>query len=150
MPKGAHLRKHGLCYHPLYGRWRGMVQRCTDPNYKAYKHYGGRGIKVCERWREFPNFLADMGMPKRGESLDRIDPNGHYEPGNCRWVSQKEQMRNTRHNWRVTFNGKTQCLQDWAKELGLCAETLKYRLEAKWPMEQAMTSTIYNTRRKAL
>lgn len=86
--------------HPLtFKSWAKMIERCTNPNHQAYKSYGGRGITVCERWRSFANFLADMGeRPSRGMSIDRIDVNGNYEHANCRWSTQAQQCRNRRNN----------------------------------------------------
>jgi hypothetical protein len=73
-----------------------MLSRCSQPSNKAYRYYGGRGVKVCDRWRHFANFLADMGERPTGLTIDRIDPHGDYEPGNCRWTTQAEQNRNQR------------------------------------------------------
>lgn len=80
----------------VYGVWATMRRRCDNPGQQSYRLYGGRGIKVCERWHTFENFYADMGDPPAGCSIDRIDPDGDYEPGNCRWATAKEQRANQR------------------------------------------------------
>jgi hypothetical protein len=101
---GCRGPKHGLAKRGrrtrVYECWVGMRQRCRNPNNANYPDYGGRGIGVCERWNSFANFLADMGEPPRGKSLDRIDVNGNYEPGNCRWASIFQQARNKRRHAR--------------------------------------------------
>lgn len=79
---------------PIYRIWNSMRQRCSNPNVDGYEYYGGRGVKVCERWNSFENFLSDMGERPEGMSLDRIDPDGDYTPDNCRWVGFREQVRN--------------------------------------------------------
>lgn len=90
-------KSHGGRYSPEYTIWSGMIQRCTNPKRKGYQNYGGRGIKVTERWRRFENFIADMGQrPSSKHSIDRIDNNGDYCPQNCKWSTQKEQIANQR------------------------------------------------------
>jgi hypothetical protein len=102
--------RHGYsmesCRTPTYISWCGMIQRCTNPRNPRWMDYGGRGITVCERWRSFENFLADMGERPSGLTLDRRDNDGNYEPGNCHWATQSEQVRNQRRNntWRTRLS----------------------------------------------
>lgn len=90
--------KHGLYDTPIHNSWCAMKQRCLNSNDDAYHHYGGRGIKVCERWLIFENFVKDMGLPPKGYQLDRINPDGNYEPSNCRWVTPQENNNNRRNS----------------------------------------------------
>ena len=108
------LTKHGRARSSLYRIRQYMLQRCYNPKHTNYRDYGGRGIKVCDRWREsFENFLADVGeRPSPKHSLDRIKNDGDYEPGNCRWATRKEQHRNMRSNIRLVVNGRQVCLVD--------------------------------------
>lgn len=92
----ARSTKHGGAYGPEYRSWAAMLQRCTNPKNKEWHNYGGRGIKVCERWFTAANFLSDMGARPQGKTLDRKDVNGDYEPGNCRWATPAEQAQNKR------------------------------------------------------
>lgn len=120
--------------------WAGMIGRCSCPSTTGYRWYGGKGIKFAPEWREFSRFLADMGEPPSAEhTLDRIDNAGDYGPGNCRWATRKEQMRNqTRNRW-VTFEGRTQCVADWAIEYGLSHHCLLRRLyKYGWSVERAL------------
>jgi hypothetical protein len=134
-------RTHGMRKTPIYGAWFSMKHRCLNPNNPFYHHYGGRGISVCPRWLEnFENFLEDMGDRPEGMSLDRIDVNGNYEPGNCRWATWKEQQNNRRDNRFIEFNRKTQSLAAWGRELGIHEDTLRWRLKTGWSVEKAFTT----------
>jgi hypothetical protein len=136
---GCIHERHGMIRTPEYACWSGLRQRCENPKSLSYHNYGGRGIKVCPQWKKFGQFLADMGRrPSPLHSLDRKDVNGDYEPRNCRWATQREQSSNRRNLTLVTFNARTQCLQHWADELGICTATLIYRLR-RWPLERALT-----------
>lgn len=124
----------------LHGIWRGMVGRCYNPKIRSYARYGGRGIKVCERWRtSFENFLVDMWpRPSLGHSLDRINNDGDYEPSNCRWATRHEQSRNHSRTILLTFNGETKCISDWARELGLPKTTLLIRYHQGRPLSEVI------------
>lgn len=110
-----------------YNAWLGMRQRCNNPNAPQYKHYGERGIQVCERWNTYANFLEDMGEAPPGLSLDRIDVDDHYTPENCRWATQSQQMRNMRITRRVTIEGKTYVAKELAEQLGVKTDTIVER-----------------------
>jgi hypothetical protein len=127
---------------PMYRVWLAMTERCRNPNNRKFAIYGGRGIRVCERWLVFKNFLADMGeRPSSMHTLERRDNNGNYEPGNVRWATYKEQARNTRTNRLLTFNGKTQCAAAWEEEMGLRRGAIRQRLDQDgWSVEKAITT----------
>lgn len=117
--------RHGMTGTPTMITWEGMIQRCHNPNATKYETYGGRGITVCARWRVFKNFLEDMGLRPAGTTLDRIDSNGNYEPGNCRWASQKDQTENTRRIVRVIYEGREYCLKEACKAAGVNYDTIR-------------------------
>jgi hypothetical protein len=119
-----------------------MCQRCFNPNEDHFANYGGRGITVCERWRRYPNFLADMGEAPPKMTLERIDNNGNYEPGNCRWATKAEQARNRRTNVYLTHNGKTMCATDWAIALGVAKQIITNRKKAGWSDERCLTQPV--------
>jgi hypothetical protein len=123
---------------PANVTWVGMRARCNNPTTRHYDRYGGRGIKVCDRWQTFKNFLADMGERPPGKSLDRIDNDGDYEPGNCRWATRIEQRRNRGDVKKVTLNGITLPMIDWAERLGITWSTVLARLRRGATPERAL------------
>lgn len=128
---------HGGTGTPEHSTWASMIQRCTNPRAPGFKNYGGRGIRVCDRWADsFEAFRDDMGARPDGMSLDRIDVNGNYEPGNCRWATQKEQMQNTRCNVWVERNGERMTVTDWAQKLGISRERMRQRLRDDLPPDR--------------
>lgn len=112
--------------------WRRMIQRCTNPKDKNYKTYGGRGIKVCDRWmKSFDTFFEDIGSaPSEDLTIDRINNNGNYEPNNCRWATRKQQSNNKRDNVIIRFNGQSKTLAEWAEAFGMKYHTV-YRLHLR-------------------
>ncbi len=116
-----------------------MLDRCRNPKMKFYRYYGGRGIKVCERWQEFESFVTDMGEPPTPlHTLDRVDTNGHYEPGNCRWATNDVQQNNRRNNVRLTCDGLTLTTAEWSRKTGIPARRIRSRLAAGWSVENAL------------
>jgi hypothetical protein len=139
--------KHGLAMlstgirHPDYAIWTKLKSRCLNPNDKSYKHYGGRGIKVCERWlHSFENFINDLGWrPNKKYSLERIDYNKDYCPENCKWILKSEQTKNCRRVKLIAYNGKEHCLTDLCKLLGLVYSTMRHRVyDLGIPFEEAI------------
>jgi hypothetical protein len=114
-----------------------MRQRCLNPNHTAYHNYGGRGIRVCDRWGVFQNFLDDMGKrPSRFHTLDRIDNDGHYEPSNCRWATRDEQAANRRTNVLLDYMGERTTLSEAARRSGIPLDTLWRRINVhRWPAD---------------
>lgn len=138
--------KHGMKYTPEYWCWQRILLRCYVPTTSNYHHYGGRGIKMCDRWRYGENgkhgaecFLEDMGpKPSRKHSIDREDVNGDYEPDNCRWATQIQQCNNKRDNVLVTYGGETLTLSQWSRKVGIGVSTLSYRMRHGWTPEAAL------------
>ena len=133
---------------PFYRAWCSMRYRCSNKNQKGYKNWGGRGIAVCKRWEEFLNFKDDMHvsylshLKKHGKSqttLDRINNDKNYSPGNCKWSTRFEQNSNTRKNTYIEFSGRKLTMSQWARELNVDRSTIYYRVfVAKWPLERAL------------
>ena len=132
---------HRMSRTPEHNTWCEIRRRCEDPARDSYKTHGARGISVCERWRTFENFFADMGYrPSNTHSIERIDNDGDYEPGNCRWATAKEQALNTRRNRIITAFGKTAPLGVFVDpRSGLYKKVLK-RLDRGWEAERALTA----------
>lgn len=128
-----------------YIAWSAIFARCENRKSKKFPDYGGRGIKICDRWRSFENFLSDMGpKPTPLHSIDRFpDNNGDYSPSNCRWATQREQMRNTRATHMVEFRGKLMPVIEAAELAGLPYETVRKRLTRfGWPVDRALSQPI--------
>lgn len=138
--------KDGSSKNPLYQDWRQMISRCYKKTASNYSRYGGRGITVCEEWRKSPfsfyEWVESVGGKPAGTTLDRIDNNGPYSPENCRFADIRTQSRNKRSNIILTYNGKTQCLTDWANEYGINDETLRGRLKKGMSLEEALKTPI--------
>lgn len=122
-----------------YSIWCGIRSRCSNPKDKAYPNYGGRGITVCERWSDFQNFLHDMGeRPSKKHSVDRINNDGNYEPGNCRWATAKQQVRNTRRTIYITIDGRTLPASEWCELESLDYDAFFYRYQQGWGDEECI------------
>ena len=128
-------RTHGMTNTRLYTIWESMRARCNNPNNQRYNRYGGRGIKICKEWETFEGFRdwALASLYQDGLSIERIDFNGDYEPKNCKWIPKNEQAKNTSANRRVTINGQTRNLSDWARLSGIELHTIRHRIEKGYP-----------------
>lgn len=142
---GKHSRsrlKDGRSLHPLYGTWFQMISRCKNPSQNHYDRYGGRGIKVCEEWHDFWNFVKwsdSVGGRPKGYTLDRIDNDGNYEPSNCRWADWRTQTTNKSSNVFVEYNGVTKTIIEWAEDFKIHPHTLQNRIKRGWDIERALT-----------
>lgn len=121
-----------------YRSWAAMKSRCLNPNDSSYANYGGRGIRVCVRWMDFQAFLADMGEPPPGMTLDRERNDGNYEPGNCRWATKLQQQNNMRSNRLVEFEGRTHTIAEWSRKIGLPTHVIRKRLNRGWSIQTAL------------
>ena len=129
---GCLRNKNARSKHPLYNTWLMMNARCSIPSQPNFHRYGGRGIRVCERWRNFQNFLQDMGSkPSPKHTLDRINSDGDYEPSNCRWATKEEQSSNTSRNRRIQYRGVSKTISQWARFLKVTFDWLHYRAVKK-------------------
>lgn len=138
----AHSKTHSV----EYNTWTRMKNRCCNHKSSDYKHYGGRGIKVCDKWvNSFESFLADMGKRPKGMSIDRIDVNGDYCPENCRWADNITQMNNRTNNKYLTYKSQTKTMSEWAREKGLSPGTLLARLKRGWSIEESLETRLIET-----
>lgn len=132
--------KHGGWNTAEYRIWAIMKDRCGNPKSPQYQRYGGRGIYVCDRWKQsFGNFIEDMGpRPSSNHSIDRIDNDGPYSPDNCRWATRIEQQNNRSTTMRLTYNNETHTTTEWAKLVGISSDCIRSRINAGWPVERAL------------
>lgn len=134
--------RHGMYNTPIYGVWEGIKQRCLNPKCKVYIHYGGRGITLCDEWKDFVNFYKDMGeRPSDKHTVERKDNSKGYSKDNCYWATWVDQANNTRKNNNVTWSGVTMSLSRWARELGISRAVLDSRLRTLgWSVDRAFTT----------
>lgn len=151
------LNKYSIIHKRLYQIWASMKDRCSNPNNSNYKWYGGKGISVCDEWKNnfetFYNWSIENGYIEDAErglyTIDRIDTEGDYAPSNCRWVDTKKQSRNKTNNHYLTYNGVTKTLTDWADEVGILATTIDSRIRKHgWSVEKALTTPTMNCGRR--
>lgn len=143
--------KHGLVKAPEYNSWSQMRDRCSNPKNSDFHNYGGRGITVSLEWHDFRNFYQDMGpKPSSQHSLDRIDNDGNYEPGNCRWATAQEQRRNQSGIRMVTYAGRVMPLFEAIERSGLSPRAVHQRLFREWSEEEALTHPIGIRRKPAI
>lgn len=130
---------HGQLKTPEYRAWRNMLGRCENKAHNSYFRYGGRGISICDRWKDFNKFVEDMGSrPSPKHSLDRIDNEGNYEPSNCRWATDSEQLRNTSSNLWIEWNGERRTAVEWAEKLGIKVRHIYDRIYSGWEVERVL------------
>jgi hypothetical protein len=143
---------HGMCGTREHNIWRSMILRCTQESRGDYKHYGGKGVKICDEWlgeKGFENFYSHIGpCPSLDHTIDRKESNGHYEPGNVRWATMEEQARNKSNNRMLTYKGETKCLAEWVEITGLTRAALTFRIDRRgWSVEKALSTPLIIHRR---
>lgn len=121
--------RHMMYGTPTYRSYHKMIERCSNPKSNRFSNYGGRGIRVCTRWDNFETFFLDMGVRPDGTTLDRVNVDGNYEPGNCRWATKKEQSRNKQSTRFISANGETLPAIEWAERIGVGIHTLLARID---------------------
>lgn len=135
---------HKMSYSPEFKCWSRMKARCLNKNHDMFKHYGGRGIKVCGRWiNSFENFFLDMGnKPSSKHTIERTNNNGNYEPSNCRWALNSEQQNNTRKNVFIEHLGLKLTVSQWSRKTGIGISTITYRFKKGWSVEEILETAI--------
>lgn len=136
-------------HHPVYTTWRGMKERCENPKHKDFRSYGGRGIKVCDRWLDFKNFRDDM-LPswKPKLSIDRKDVNGNYDPSNCQWADTETQSVSSRHALKIPYNGERLTIPEISRRTQLRKNTIHRRLSLGWTIDEIMRTPKLKANRK--
>ena len=145
-------KTHGESEATLYHKWEGIKQRTLNENRKDYADYGGRGIEVCQEWRDSFEAFRDWALANGYQdnlTIERKDTNGDYCPENCRWATKKEQANNRRNNRIIEHNGERRTLKQWADIAGVSLETFKYRLDSGWDMDKAMKTPARGYKRKS-
>ena len=140
--------KHGKSRTRIYRNWVTMIQRCENAGNLIFLRYGARGVFVCERWKSFENFYADMGDPPNGMTLDRIDNDGPYSPENCRWATLTEQQNNRRVNTHITYQGRTATVAEWGRITGFGKGVVLRRLQVGWTVEAILTTPVAKRSRR--
>lgn len=148
-------KKERFTVHSMYGTrlykiYHKIRDRCYNQNHQAYRHYGGRGIEICDEWQDFKNFYewAIANGYEEHLTIDRIDVNGDYSPDNCRWITQKEQLSNTRRNRYLTYDGETLTVTQWAEKTGLKRSTIANRIAKGWSVEKVLTEPLMRISQK--